>query len=62
MKVGDLVKLAMHKTRKGRPYEDTVGLVTKVELNERGWIATAVFDGALYRFSFSDLRVVSEAG
>ena len=62
MKVGDLVKLSMSKTRKGIPYDNTVGLVTKIELNERGWIATAVFDGAPYRFSFSDLRVISEAG
>ena len=62
MKVGDLVKLSVRKTRKGRPYDDAIGVVTKVELNERGWIATTIFDGALYRFSFSDLRVVSEAG
>ena len=62
MKVGDLVKLSMSKTRKGMPYDDTIGVVTKVELNERGWIATTIFDGMLYRFTFSDLRVVSEAG
>ena len=62
MKVGDLVKLSLRKTQKGMPYDNTIGVVTKVELNERGWIATTIFDGTLYRFTFSDLRVVSEAG
>jgi len=62
MKIGDLVKLSLRKTRKGRPYDDTIGVVTKVELNERGWIAEVIFDGTPYRFSFSDLRIVSEAG
>ena len=63
MKVGDLVKLAMHKTRKGMPYDNTIGVVTKVKTTGDGWtIVTTVFDGSTYTFSLSDLRVVSEAG
>ena len=62
MKVGDLVKLSMSKTRKGMPYDDTIGVVTKVNPRDDGWtLVTAVFDGMPYTFSLSDLRVVSES-
>ena len=63
MKVGDLVKLSMSKTRKGMPYDNTIGVAIKVKTTDDGWtIVTAVFDGTPYTFSLSDLRVVSEAG
>jgi len=66
MKIGDLVRLSMRKTRKGRLYEDNIGVVTKVEhligievATERR--VTAVFAGIPFTFSLSDLEVVSES-
>jgi len=63
VKVGDLVKLAMHKTRKGMPYDNTIGVVIKVEqmrLTTNLTIVKAVFDGMPYTFSIGDLEVISE--
>ena len=63
MKVGDLVKFSMHKTRKGMPYDDTVGIVTQVyPADVVGFtFVKAVFDTE-YTFNINDLEVVSEAG
>jgi len=63
MKVGDLVKLSMHKTRKGMPYDNTIGVVTEVKpTDEQGWtFVTAVFDSTPYTFPLTDLEVVSES-
>jgi hypothetical protein len=61
VKVGDLVKLSLRKTRKGMPYDDTIGVVTEVYVRSQGWIATATFDGVSYTFAFSDLQVISES-
>ena len=62
MKVGDLVTLAMHKTRKGMPYDNTIGLVTLVyPADAVGFtFVKAVFDGMPYTFSIGDLEVISE--
>ncbi len=61
MKVGDLVRLSMRKTRKGRPYEDMIGIVTKVYSPDVvGFtFVKAVFDTE-YTFNLNDLEVVSE--
>tara|TARA_Y100000310_G_scaffold317899_1_gene371324 strand:+ start:129 stop:320 length:192 start_codon:yes stop_codon:yes gene_type:complete len=63
MKVGDLVRLSMRKTRKGRPYEDMIGVVTQVHpADVVGFIfVKAVFDTE-YTFNINDLEVISEAG
>ena len=62
MKVGDLVKLAMHKTRKGMPYDNTIGVVTQVyPADAAGFtFVKAVFD-IEYTFNITDLRVISES-
>ena len=61
MKVGDLVRLSMRKTRKGRPYEDMIGVVTHVYPSDgMGFIfAKAVFDTER-TFNINDLEVISE--
>ena len=61
MKVGDLVRLSMRKTRKGRPYEDTIGVVTHIyPADAVDFIfVKAVFD-AEHTFNINDLEVVSE--
>ena len=61
MKVGDLVRLSMRKTRKGRPYEDMIGIVTKIYSPDVvGFtFVKAVFDTE-YTFNLKDLEVVSE--
>jgi len=61
VKVGDLVRLSMRKTRKGRPYEDMIGIVTKVYSPDVvGFtFVKAVFDTE-YTFNLNDLEVVSE--
>ena len=68
MKVGDLVQLSMRKTRKGRPYEDTIGVVTEVDAppprqsrDGRLTLVTAIFNGMPYTFSLSDLEIISES-
>mgnify|MGYP003119827375 CR=1 FL=1 len=61
MKVGDLVKLSMRKTRKGMPWEDGVGIITRVKNPINGFqFVEAVFDGVVYTFNQSDLDVISE--
>lgn len=62
MKVGDLVKLSLRKTRKGRAYEDTIGVVTQVYPTDAvGFtFAKAVFDTE-YTFNINDLKVISES-
>jgi len=62
MKIGDLVKYSMRKTRKGMPYEEIIGVVTHVEqmrLTTHLTIVKAVFDATEWTFSLSDLEVVS---
>jgi len=61
VKVGDLVRLSMRKTRKGRPYEDMIGIVTKVYSPDVvGFtFVKAVFDTE-YTFNLNDLEVISE--
>jgi hypothetical protein len=51
----------MRKTRKGRPYEDMIGIVTKVYSPDVvGFtFVKAVFDTE-YTFNLNDLEVVSE--
>jgi len=64
MKVGDLVQLSPRKTRKGMPYDDKLGLITKVtKPTASSWVPKVVvdFDGSLYTFSLHDLEVVSES-
>ena len=62
MKVGDLVRFAMRKTRKGRPFEDMIGVVTQVyPADAVGFtFVKAVFDTE-YTFNIHDLEVVSES-
>ena len=62
MKVGDLVRLSLRKTRKGRPYEDMIGVVTQVyPADAVGFtFVKAVFDTE-YTFNINDLEVVSES-
>ena len=63
MKVGDLVRLSMRKTRKGRSYEDMIGVVAQIyPADAVGFtFVKAVFDTE-YTFNINDLEVVSEAG
>jgi len=63
VKVGDLVRLSMSKTRKGMPYDNTIGVVTQVyPADVVGFtFVKAVFDTE-YTFSINDLEVISEAG
>ena len=61
MKVGDLVRLSMRKTRKGRPYEDMIGIVTKVYSPDVfGFTFVKVVFDAEYTFNLNDLEVLSE--
>ena len=61
MKVGDLVRLSMRKTRKGRPYEDMIGIVTKVYSPDVvGFTFVKVVFDAEYTFNLNDLEVISE--
>jgi hypothetical protein len=52
----------MRKTRKGRPYEDMIGVVTQVyPADAVGFtFVKAVFDTE-YTFNINDLEVVSES-
>ena len=61
MKVGDLVRLSMRKTRKGRPYEDMIGIVTKVYSPDVvGFTFVKVVFDIEYTFNLNDLEVISE--
>ena len=62
MKVGDLVKYSIRKTRKGRPFENIVGVVTRIyPVDGVGFIfVKAVFD-IEYTFNINDLEVISES-
>ena len=62
MKVGDLVRLSLRKTRKGMPYEDMIGVVAKVYPPDAvGFIfVKAVFD-CEHTFNINDLEIVSES-
>ncbi len=60
MKVGDLVKYSRRKTRKGMPYEDTVGVIIEIGKPVDGFtFVRAVFD-IEYTFNYKDLEVISE--
>ena len=62
MKVGDLVRLSLRKTRKGRPYEDMVGVVTQVYPRDAvGFTFVKVAFDTEYTFNINDLEVVSES-
>lgn len=58
MKVGDLVKLGRHKTRRGIGYEDKIGIVLKVAINN---VVTVNFAGIVVHLGIEDVRVISEA-
>ena len=62
MKVGDLVRLSMRKTRKGRSFEGMVGVITNVYPPDAvGFtFVKAVFDTE-YTFNINDLEIVSES-
>tara|TARA_R110000824_G_scaffold223032_8_gene410796 strand:+ start:358 stop:549 length:192 start_codon:yes stop_codon:yes gene_type:complete len=62
MKVGDLVRLSMRKTRKGRLYEDMIGVVTKVYTPDVvGFTFIKVTFDTEYTFNITDLEVISES-
>ena len=62
MKVGDLVRLSMRKTRKGRLYEDMIGVVTKVYAPDVvGFTFAKVTFDTEYTFNITDLEVISES-
>lgn len=58
MKPGDLVRLGRHKTRRGMGYEDKLGLVVKVAINN---VVTVDFAGVRIYLGIEDLEVVSES-
>ena len=62
MKVGDLVRLSLRKTRKGRPYEDMIGVVINVYPRDAvGFTFAKVAFDTEYTFNINDLEVVSES-
>jgi hypothetical protein len=61
MKVGDLVKYSRRKTRKGMPYEDTIGVITKIDKPAVGVASAKVIFDIEYTFNIKDLEVVSES-
>ena len=62
MKAGDLVRLSLRKTRKGRPYEDMIGVVTQVyPADAVGFTFVKVVFDTEYTFNINDLEVVSES-
>ncbi len=62
MKVGDLVRLSLRKTRKGRPYEDMIGVVIDVYPRDAvGFTFVKVAFDTEYTFNINDLEVVSES-
>jgi len=55
------VRLSLRKTRKGMPYEDTVGVVTDIGNPVDGFtFVKALFD-IEYVFNYRDLEVISES-
>ena len=62
MKVGDLVRLSLRKTRKGLRYENMVGLIVEIFHDDLlGCDIYAVnFAGTLQRLAKEDLSVVSK--
>ena len=58
MKPGDLVRLGRHKTRRGIGYEDKIGIVLKVAINN---VVTVDFAGARIYIGIEDLEVISES-
>ena len=60
MKVGDLVRLSIQKTRKGLPYESKIGLVIKILTQEQQGLIAVNFGGVMYTFKRTDLVIASE--
>ncbi len=58
MKVGDLVRLSSRKTRRGIGYEDKIGIVLKVAINN---VVTVDFAGVRVYLGIEDVEVVSES-
>ena len=62
MKVGDLVRLSLRKTRKGMPYEDMIGVITKVYPPDAvGFTFVKVVFDSERIFNINNLEVVSES-
>ena len=62
MKVGDLVRLSLRKTRKGMPYEDMIGVVINVYPRDVvGFTFVKVAFDTEYMFNINDLEVISES-
>ena len=57
MKVGDLVVLSARKTRKGMGYEDKIGLLINIAINN---VVTVNFAGTTVNLGIEDVKVVSE--
>ena len=57
MKPGDLVRLGRHKTRRGMGYEDKIGIVLKVAINN---VVTVNFAGMTVHLGIEDVKVISE--
>jgi hypothetical protein len=58
VKVGDLVKLGRHKTRRGMGYEDKIGIVLKVAINN---VVTVNFAGTTIHLGIEAVEVISES-
>ena len=58
MKVGDLVRLSPRKTRRGVGYEDRIGIVLKVAINN---VVTVNFAGTTIHLGIEALEVISES-
>ena len=62
MKVGDLVEIDFHVTRRGFPEEDQVGLIVEVRENYSGHVEAVVnFCGVLQTYPVGYLRIVNES-
>ncbi len=62
MKVGDLVRLSLRKTRKGMPYDDMIGVVINVYPRDAvGFTFVKVAFDIEYVLNINDLEVVSES-
>jgi hypothetical protein len=59
MKVGDLVRLSLRKTRRGIGYEEQIGVVLKVAINN---VVTVNFAGIVVHLGIEDVEVISESG
>ena len=63
MKVGDLVRLSMRKTRKGRSYEDMIGVVTQIyPADVVGFTFVKAVFVTEYTFNINDLAGVAPRG